>query len=92
MLGDGAVMVDVREQWEYDQGHIEGSIHIPLQTLPARIADVPQDRPVVINCHHGGRSMQAVQFLRAQGRDNVTNLEGGLDRWSLDIDPSIARY
>ena len=92
MRQNGAAVVDVREPWEYEQGHIDGAIPIPLQTLPERIADVPADQPVVINCHHGGRSMRAVQFLRSQGRTNVTNLQGGLDRWSQEIDPSIARY
>ncbi len=92
MRDAGAAIVDVREPWEYEQGHIEGAVLIPLQTLPGRLDDVPGDRPVIINCHHGGRSMQAVQFLRAQGHANVTNLEGGIDRWSLDIDSSIARY
>lgn len=88
----GAVIVDVREAWEFEQGHIEGALLIPLQSLPERASEVPSDAPVVINCHHGGRSMRAVQFLRGQGISNVTNLQGGLDRWSLEIDPSIARY
>lgn len=92
MLTEGAAVVDVREPWEFDQGHIEGAIPVPLQTLPANIGDIPTDRPVVINCHHGGRSMRAVQFLREQGHTQVTNLAGGLDKWSLEIDPSIARY
>lgn len=92
MRDKGAAVVDVREPWEFDQGHIEGSIPIPLKSLPGRMDDVPKDRPVIINCHHGGRSMQAVNFLRQQGFGNVTNLEGGIDRWSLEIDPSIARY
>lgn len=88
----GAAIVDVRETWEYEQGHIEGALHIPLGELTARADEVPTDRPVVINCHHGGRSMRAVQFLRSQGHNHISNMQGGLDRWSLEIDPSIARY
>jgi rhodanese-related sulfurtransferase len=88
----GAVILDVREDWEFEQGHIDGALHIPLQTLPARLDDVPKDQRVVINCHHGGRSMRAVQFLREQGHNHIANLQGGLDRWSQEIDPSIARY
>lgn len=89
---NGAVIVDVREPWEFEQGHIEGALHIPLQSLPERAGEVPTDKPVVINCHHGGRSMRAVQFLRSQGHNHIANLQGGLDRWSLEIDSSIARY
>ncbi|WP_206420107.1 rhodanese-like domain-containing protein [Minwuia thermotolerans] len=92
MRAKGAAIVDVREPWEFDQGHIEDALLIPLKSLPQRVAEVPRDRPVVINCHHGGRSMQAVNYLRQQGFGNVTNMEGGIDRWSLEIDPSIARY
>jgi rhodanese-related sulfurtransferase len=50
------------------------------------------DRPVIFNCHHGMRSMQAVSWLRQQGYDNVTNLHGGIDLWSQEIDSSVARY
>jgi rhodanese-related sulfurtransferase len=92
MRAKGAAIIDVREPWEFDQGHIEDALLIPLKSLPQRVAEVPRDRPVVINCHHGGRSMQAVNYLRQQGFGNVTNMEGGIDRWSLEIDPSIARY
>lgn len=88
----GAVIVDVRENWEFEQGHIDGAVHIPLGELGDRAGEVPTDKPVVINCHHGGRSMRAVQFLRSQGHNHIANLQGGLDRWSLEIDPSIARY
>lgn len=92
MLDEGAAILDVREPWEFEQARIEGAVLIPLKSLSGRVAEVPTDRPVVVNCHHGGRSMQAVNFLRQQGLNNVTNLEGGIDRWSLEIDPSIARY
>lgn len=92
MIGAGAALIDVREQWEFDQSRIDGAVLIPLQSLPSRLDEIPTDRPVVIQCHHGGRSMKAVQFLRAQGMNNITNLQGGIDRWSLEIDSSIARY
>jgi len=88
----GAAIIDVREPWEFENGHIEGALLIPLQSLPERVAEVPADRPVIINCHHGGRSMRAVQFLRGQGHNHIANLQGGIDRWSQEIDPSIARY
>jgi rhodanese-related sulfurtransferase len=92
MRGAGAAVVDVREAWEVEHCSIEGSIHIPLQTLPGRVDEIPVDRPVIITCHHGGLSMQAVQFLRSRGLEHVTNLEGGIDRWSQEVDPSVPRY
>lgn len=92
LLRDGAALVDVREGWEFDGCRIPGAIHIPLGELPARISEIPTDRPVVVNCHHGGRSMRAVQWLRSQGIGQATNLKGGIDRWSIEIDGSIPRY
>ena len=71
---------------------IKGSIHIPLGELPARLAEIPIDRPVLIHCHHGGRSLRATQFLRAKGRPDVSNVKGGIDAWSVEVDPSVARY
>lgn len=90
-LGEAALL-DVRERWEWELCRIEGAIHIPLKELPARLAEVPADRPVVVTCHHGMRSMQAVTWLRRQGNARVANLEGGIDRWSQEIDGSVARY
>lgn len=87
-----ALIIDVREKWELELCRIAGTHHIPLQDLPQRRDEVPADRPVIINCHHGMRSMQAVSWLRQQGYDNVTNLHGGIDLWSQEIDSSVARY
>ena len=92
LSGGGAVLLDVREGWEWETGRIAGAIHIPLNELPRRLSEVPADKPVVVTCHHGGRSWQAVQWLRRQGRERVGNLEGGIDRWSLEIDGAVPRY
>jgi len=89
---DPPVLVDVREDWERQIASIPGSVHIPLGELPARAGELPSDRPLVLHCHHGGRSMQAAQWLTAQGHDRVANLEGGIDDWSLTVDPEIPRY
>jgi rhodanese-related sulfurtransferase len=90
--GDDLVLLDVREASELAVARFPAAQHLALATLPLRLADVPRDRTVVVACHHGGRSARAQQFLRAQGYMNVINLEGGIDAWSRDVDPAVARY
>lgn len=77
--GDLAVL-DVREHVEWRYGHIEGALHVPLGELPGRLADVPSG-PLLVVCKMGGRSAQAVQYLRAAGHEAV-NLAGGMLDWS----------
>src|SRR5216110_2374374 len=72
LLGQ-VVIVDVREPYEWSAGHIEGSIHIPLAQLPARMNELPRDRELVILCRVGGRSAVAQQFLRRAGYARVRN-------------------
>lgn len=86
-------LLDVREDWEIRRSRIgDDAIHLPLRELPPRVDDVPRDDVVVVYCHHGGRSAAAVQFLRSQGYDRATNLAGGIDAWSREVDPSVPRY
>lgn len=86
------LLVDVREDWERELAAIPGSIHIPMGQLPTRITELPTDREIVLTCHHGARSLQVAQWLEAQGYDELGNLEGGIDAWSEQVDPSIPRY
>ncbi len=86
------LLLDVRETWENQTASIAGSVLIPLGELAARMGELPKDRPILIHCHHGGRSMRATQFLRAKGFEHSTNLAGGIHQWSLAIDPSVPRY
>lgn len=79
-LPEGVHVLDVREQHEWDGGHIEGAQHIPIGELGARVDEVPADRQVLCVCHVGGRSAQATVYLNEQGR-NVINLAGGMDAW-----------
>lgn len=76
-----AFVLDVREQDEWDAGHLPAALHVPLHELPRRLDEVPADREVLVVCRVGGRSAQAVAWLAAQGRDAV-NVEGGLEAWS----------
>ena len=87
-----AQFIDVREPWEHELCHIDGDLHIPMGEIPARLADIPQDRPLVVVCHHGMRSYQVAEFLLARGFQDVSNLNGGIDAWALSVDPALARY
>jgi rhodanese-related sulfurtransferase len=82
-LLEEALVVDVREPWEYAEGHLPGAVNIPLSTLPARLAELPQDRPILLVCNSGNRSGVAADFLVQQGfpGEKVYNLEGGTYAW-----------
>ena len=79
----GALLLDVREQNEYDEERIPGAQLLPLSELMARFDELPKDQEIVAQCRSGKRSAQATDFLRAQGYD-VTNMEGGMLRWKAE--------
>ena len=85
------ILIDVREDVEAAICAIEGSILIPMNTLPQRLQEIPRDRPVALYCHHGMRSMMAGQWLAQNGFDALS-LAGGIDRWAEEIEPGMARY
>jgi hydroxyacylglutathione hydrolase len=78
---NGRVVIDVRARSEWDAGHLPDAIHIPLPELDSRLAEVPTDRPIVMQCQGGGRSMIASSLLQAHGIEEVTNLTGGYGAW-----------
>ncbi|MBP7998391.1 MAG: rhodanese-like domain-containing protein [Chloroflexi bacterium] len=78
----GVLVFDVREQSEYDEGHIPGVILIPMGEVPNRLSEIPTDQTVILTCRSGNRSGQVTEFLREQGYDNVHNMEGGIIAWS----------
>ena len=90
----GAVtVVDVRRRSEYDEGHVANALHIPLGEVGARAAEIPADRPVVLHCEGGTRSAIAASVLRALGRHDVANLQGGFTAWKkagLQVDSELA--
>lgn len=86
------VLLDVREPQELEQAAIEGARHIPMAQVPAREDELPQDRPIVVFCHLGGRSRRVAQFLAGRGFKEVYNLDGGIEAWSRTVDPSVQRY
>ncbi|HEY6532432.1 MAG TPA: rhodanese-like domain-containing protein [Acidimicrobiales bacterium] len=79
-MAAGVVVVDVREDDEYTDGHVSGALLIPLGTVPERFDEIPTDQPVYVICARGSRSARAVQFLRAKGVD-ATNVAGGTLAW-----------
>jgi rhodanese-related sulfurtransferase len=85
-------LLDVREASELAICALPGALHMPMQQVPARFETLPTDHPLVVMCHHGGRSQMVVNFLRKNGHNNAINLAGGIDAWSEEIDPSIPRY
>jgi rhodanese-related sulfurtransferase len=86
------VLLDVREGWEVQTAKMQGITHIPMREIPARAAELPRDAPVVCVCHHGGRSAQVGMFLEHHGFTRVFNLQGGMDGWARQVDPSVPTY
>lgn len=82
-------LVDVREPHEHAAGHLPNSIHIPMQQIPKRLAEIPHGNDVVVYCRSGGRSANAAEFMRHNGFDRVLNLRGGMMAWSREIDPKM---
>jgi rhodanese-related sulfurtransferase len=91
--GEAVRLIDVREPEEFAICRIEGAELIPMRSVPARLDELNRDEPLlVVYCHHGMRSRRVVDWLRAQGVENCRNLSGGVDLWSLTVDPGVARY
>ncbi len=92
--GEDPFLLDVRGADERETAVIEGAHWIPLDELEARIGElIPvKDAPLVVHCHHGGRSEKAVRLLLERGFSRVENLDGGIEAWSLTVDPSVPRY
>lgn len=88
----GLVLLDVREPFEREMAVIDPSIHIPMQQVPDRTAEIPRDRTVVVYCHSGVRSAMVAGYLENHGFRSVANLRGGIHAWSQDVDPSVPQY
>jgi adenylyltransferase/sulfurtransferase len=85
-------LIDVREQYEYDFCHIEGSTLIPMRQILTRANELNPESEYVFYCHVGERSAWVVNLLRQRGFKKVKNLKGGIDQWAVEIDPSTPRY
>lgn len=80
LQSEGALLIDVRESHEYKSGHAAGARHIPLNSLPNRLREIPKERPILVICQSGARSSSAANYLAGQGY-NVTNVSGGTASW-----------
>lgn len=89
--GEKPFILDVREVSEYKTANIGGKL-IPLGEITKRYRELDANAEIVVHCHHGGRSQRAVEFLYEQGFKNVKNLVGGIEAWSVKIDPKVPRY
>ena len=90
--GSGPMLVDIREPWEFEFNRLPGARLIPGSTLSAGQVELPRDRDVVLYCHSGRRSAHWLNVLRSQGFERISHLRGGIDAWSVDVDPSVPRY
>jgi adenylyltransferase/sulfurtransferase len=90
--GEKIFLLDVREPWEHSLAKIDGSVLIPLGTIPQSLDKLDHDAEIVAYCHHGMRSGDAAAFLLQQGFKDVKNLIGGIDAWSIQVDPNVPRY
>jgi rhodanese-related sulfurtransferase len=89
-VSEETFILDVREEDEWAAGHVPAARHVPMMTIPQRLAELPQDRDVVVVCRVGSRSAQVVAFLQAQGRDRVWNLDGGMYAWQAAGRPMVS--
>lgn len=87
-------LLDVREPEEFELAALADARLVPLGQIPARISELEEwkDQEIVVYCHHGVRSLHAISFLRHAGFENLLNLSGGIDAWSVEVDPKTPRY
>lgn len=90
------VVLDVREPGELQVASVKADgftlLTIPMHSVPARLNELDPAQPIACLCHHGGRSMQVAHFLAGRGFEKLANVAGGIDAWSQELDPTIARY
>ena len=90
--GEPLELIDVREPFEYEIARIDGAKLIPLGEIAERLVELEREQPIIVHCHSGKRSAQAVRLLQQRGFAKVYNLEGGIDAWSEQIDPNVPQY
>lgn len=86
------ILLDVRENSEVAICQISGSLHIPMKYIPIRHNELPDDKPIVVYCHHGIRSLNVAHYLNHIGFEHIYNLSGGINAWANEIDPQMPRY
>jgi rhodanese-related sulfurtransferase len=91
---DARLLLDCRTPEEHATAKIAGSLLMPMQELPERVAEIAawRDKPIIVHCHHGMRSLRVAKWLREQGFTLAQSMQGGIDAWSTDVDPAVPRY
>ena len=90
--GENPVLLDVREAWEYEICHIEGSTNISMSNIQRMLESLKPDDEIVVICHHGIRSFQIANYLNDNGYKQIVNLTGGVDAWAESVDTNMAQY
>jgi rhodanese-related sulfurtransferase len=85
-------LLDVREPWETAIASIDGAISIPMGEITERYPELDATRPIAVLCHSGGRSARVAAYLAEHGFARVANVSGGIDAWSIEVDPAVPRY
>ena len=85
-------IIDVRERFEWDICHIEGTLNIPMNLIIESIDKISKNITTVIICHHGTRSMNVIHYLESIGYKNLINLDGGIHAWSTEVDKTMSTY
>ncbi|MCE1251695.1 MAG: sulfurtransferase [Comamonadaceae bacterium] len=94
--GQQPLLLDVREPWELQTASVRADgaafLHMPMASVPLRLAELGAERPIACLCHHGGRSMQVAYYLQQHGFDQLANVAGGIDAWARELAPQVPRY
>ncbi len=92
--GDSFLLLDCREQVEYDLVHIDSAVLLPMSEIQNRLEELNtyQEKEIIIYCHHGMRSRQVTEWLLRQGYSHVKSMTGGIDTWASEVDFSMSRY
>ncbi|SRR5579883_2748451 len=93
--GERVRLIDVREPYEFAQARIEGAELIPMRSVPSQLQTLDalaEESTLIVYCHHGVRSLNVVHWLRQQGVEACQSMAGGIDAWSLTVDPTVPRY
>lgn len=86
------LLLDIREQYEWEICRLPGALHVPMSELPGRLATLDSGREMLVYCHHGVRSRMATAWLRNEGYERVRDLLGGIEAWAREVDPEMSRY
>jgi rhodanese-related sulfurtransferase len=86
------LLLDVREPWEFEICHIDGSLNLPMGQLPGHLERLADAEDIVVICHHGIRSLRVASYLRQHCDGELINLDGGVDAWARDVDPAMPVY